>query len=213
VGAPAGTSSTAGWGAASETPGFGGAAISGIGTAAEISSSVIGADWAGRLIPAAAATSAVVASQSSKRVLRMTTPKLRTNTTADSHDSKSSHDSTWSRYYHTLVFKLPQESRSQECRAKTAYRHLLSATPCCLPAGLPPEIFRGSFPYIGQEFVDLSKTLACFWWQIMSFLPQVLPVLPYCHRNATQQAGLPLAAGMAAACHGQVVPARIIMHG
>jgi hypothetical protein len=46
-------------------------AASGIGTAAEISSSVKGAEWAGRLNPAATATSAVVASQSSKRVLRM----------------------------------------------------------------------------------------------------------------------------------------------
>src|SRR5262249_38541549 len=51
---------------------------SGIGTAAEISSSVKGADWAGRLNPAATKAIAVVASQISKRILRMATPKLRT---------------------------------------------------------------------------------------------------------------------------------------
>jgi hypothetical protein len=69
--------STAGSGVTSRRLGGGRFAESGTGTAAEISSSVKGADWTGRLNPAANATSAVVASQSSKRVLRMATPKLR----------------------------------------------------------------------------------------------------------------------------------------
>jgi hypothetical protein len=51
---------------------------SGIGTAAEISSSVRGADWTGRFNPVITKAVAVVASQSSKRILRVTILKLRT---------------------------------------------------------------------------------------------------------------------------------------
>ena len=51
---------------------------SGIGTAAEVCSSVRGADWTCRLNPAVTSAIAVVANQSSKRILRMTILKLRT---------------------------------------------------------------------------------------------------------------------------------------
>src|SRR5262249_2424443 len=57
--------------AISEIVGGGRFAGSGIGTAAEISSSVSGADWSGSVNPAATKAIAVVASQSSKRILRM----------------------------------------------------------------------------------------------------------------------------------------------
>lgn len=58
--------------------GGGRSAGSGIGTAAEISSSVRGADWTGRLNPAITTAIAVVARQSSNRILRVTIVKLRT---------------------------------------------------------------------------------------------------------------------------------------